>query len=196
MNSALVPSTRYRSEVTWNRAIILAGLITTSLFMFYNWHTCWSVFRAPKQLLSVGCIFAWLTAFFVVRPLWRVLLVLVGLFIILLPGPEHYAHAESSCVGALRQMHLRVEADRTQSRQEEYPAVFTIPEVTGHAKEFFQFEYVPLRSGNGHVEGYIIQATPICRDSGPPRSFSIAEDGVVYYTNEPRAATRSDTRVQ
>jgi hypothetical protein len=93
-------------------------------------------------------------------------------------------------------MHASVEADRAKYQREEYPATLAIPTVPTPARKFFKFEYIPRQSGNGHIEGYVIQATQICRDNGPPRTFSIFEDGGVYYTNEPRAATRSDSRLE
>jgi hypothetical protein len=138
----------------------------------------------------------WFAAFFLVRPVLRALLVAITLILIFLPGHEQYPHAESSCVRALREMHASIEADSAKNGRQEYPGAFTIPKVSLSARKLFKFEYVPLRLEDGRIEGYTIQATPICRDSGPPRSFSIVEDGTVHYTHEPRAATRSDAQLE
>jgi len=164
--------------------------------MVLNWHSCWPVFRDPDELLLFGFMFIWFAGFFLVRPVLRALFVAVTLILIFLPGHEQYPHAESCCVGALREMHTSIEADRAKNGNQEYPGAFTIPKVPLYAGKVFKFEYVPLRPEDGHVEGYTIQATPICRGSGPPRSFSIVEDGTVHYTHESRAATRSDPRLE
>ena len=152
--------------------------------------------RDPEELRMLGFMFVWFVAFFLVRPMIRLLLVVLTLILILLPGKEPYAMGEAYCVGALKQMRSSIEADHMKYGQQQYPVMFTIPKVPVPAAKFFRFEYVALRSGDGHIEGYTIQATPICRENGPPRSFSIVEDGTVYYTQEPRAAIRSDSRLE
>jgi hypothetical protein len=164
--------------------------------MALNWHSCWPVLRDPEELLIFGFMFIWFAAFFLIRPVLRALFVAITLIVIFLPGHEQYPHAESSCVGALREMHASIEAIRANNARQEYPGTFTFSNVPPSARKVFKFEYIPLRLEDGRVEGYTIQATPICRDSGPPRSFSIVEDGTVHYTHEPRAATRSDFRLE
>jgi hypothetical protein len=164
--------------------------------MALNWNSCWSVLRDPEELLMFGFMFIWLVAFFLVRPVVRLLLVVLTFILILSPGSEPYARGEAYCVGALKRMRSGIEADHVKYGRQEYPAMFTIPKVPVPARKYFKFEYVPLRLGDGHIDGYTIQATPICREKGPPRSFSIDEDGTVYYTHEPRAAVRSDSQLE
>lgn len=196
MDSAQATTMRFRSGVSWTKALLLSALITTVLFVALSWHSCGPMLRDPEDFLLFGLLFAWFGAFFLVRSVWRVLFVVVTLILILLPGSEPYARAEAYCVGALRQMNSSIEAAHATNGRREYPATFMIPKVPVPARKYFKFEYVPHRSGDGRVEGYTIQATPICRENGPPRSFSIAEDGAVYYTTEPRAATLSDSRLE
>ena len=56
----------------------------------------------------------------------------------------------------------------------------------------YRYEYIPRRSVSGEIVGYVIQATPARRDCDFHRSFTITDDGRVFWTLEPRAATVSD----
>jgi hypothetical protein len=65
--------------------------------------------------------------------------------------------------------------------------------LSPYAQKYYRFEYIPRRSASGEIIGYIIQATPARRDCEFHRSFTITDEGRVFWTLEPRAATLSDT---
>jgi hypothetical protein len=51
-------------------------------------------------------------------------------------------------------------------------------------------------SANGTIVSYVIKAVPVRRFCGSTRSFTIADDGRLYSTQEERAATVSDQPLQ
>jgi hypothetical protein len=108
---------------------------------------------------------------------------------------EQFAGFESTAVTALQQLQSSVEASRNETKQEEYPEILPTMKLTDRARKYYRFAYVPSRSADGKISHYVIQATPARRECEFHRSFTIAEDGKVYWTLEPRAATSSDMLV-
>ena len=108
---------------------------------------------------------------------------------------EQFAGFESTAVTALQQLQSSVETGRRENGQEEYPETLSTVKLTDRARKYYQFAYVPSRSVDGKVLHYVIQATPARRECEFHKSFTIAEDGKVYWTLEPRAATLSDMLV-
>jgi hypothetical protein len=143
--------------------------------------------------------FGWLVLFLAVRTKWRILLLVVTIPAIILHfglngTPEMNASAESGAVEALRQMQSSLHAHHDQRDQQGYPdALPTVKLSHPAAQKYYRFEYVPSRSADRKIVSYLIQATPARRDCDFPRSFTITDDGRVFWTVEPRAATPSDT---
>jgi hypothetical protein len=100
--------------------------------------------------------------------------------------------AESNAVGRLSQLQTALETYKVEHKEQGYPQ--NLPNLTSSypVEKAYRFVYVPSRSPDGTITSYLIQATPLCRPCGCPRSFTITSAGKVYYTLEERAATISD----
>jgi hypothetical protein len=106
------------------------------------------------------------------------------------------AAAESNAVATLRQLRSALESNKVDRQQPGYPQ--TLPNIE-HAYPLqnpYRFEYVPTFSSKGTIDTYVIKATPLRRSCGCTRSFTIGNDGSLYFTLEERAATASDQPVQ
>jgi hypothetical protein len=133
---------------------------------------------------------------------WRLLLLLVSIpaLVFVANGRwglvEMNAGAESAAFQALRQMQSSLSASRAELHQQEYPDTLPSMNLSPYAQKYYRFEYIPRRSANGKIVSYIIQATPARRDCDFHRSFTITDDGRVFWTLEQRAATVSDILYQ
>jgi hypothetical protein len=94
---------------------------------------------------------------------------------------------------ALHQSQSSLQAYRNGHQQQEYPEVLPIAKLPRSAQKHYRIEYVPMRSASGKILHYLIQANPAHRDCEFLRSFTITDDGRVFWTMEPRPATLSDT---
>lgn len=189
-----------RSGMSWPRAVAWSALVTALLFGLLNWRGCWLFMYGAEGLVVFVYPFAWLLVFLVLRTRWR--FVLVALTVLAAAAlsmrfgiVEQFAGFESTAVTALQQSQSSLEAYRSQNQREEYPETMPTVKLTDAARKYYRFTYVPIRSEDGKVLHYLIQATPARRECGFHRSFTIAEDGKVYWTLEPRAATPSDMLV-
>jgi hypothetical protein len=189
-----------RSGVSWPKAVGWSALVTGMLFGIFNWRGCWLFMYGVEGLVVFAYPFAWLLIFFVLRARWRY--VLVALTLLAAPAlslrlgiVEQFAGFESMAVTALQQLQSNVETDRRENGKEVYPEILPTMKLSDRARKYYRFAYVPSRSADGRVLHYMIQATPARRECEFHRSFAIAEDGKVYWTLEPRAATLSDTFV-
>jgi Tfp pilus assembly protein PilE len=189
-----------RSGVSWPSAFTWSALLTVMLFGFLNWHGCWLFMYGAEGLVVFAYPFAWLLIFLVIRTRWR--FVLAALTLLAAPAfstrfgiVEQFAGFESTAVTALQQLRSSLETYRSEHKKEEYPETLPTVNLTDRAQKYYRFAYVPSRSADEKVLHYVIQATPARRDCEFHRSFTIAEDGRVYWTLEPRAATRSDMLV-
>jgi hypothetical protein len=150
-----------------------------------------------KNLVIFAYPFAWLVVFLVLRARWRfallALTVLVSpTFLMRFGIVEQFAGFESTAVAALQQLQSTLDGSRREDAHGEYPETLPIVKLSDRARKYYRFAYVPIRSADGKVLHYVIQATPARRECEFHRSFTIAEDGKVYWTLEPRAATLSD----
>jgi hypothetical protein len=186
-----------RSRLTWGKVFAFAALRTLLIFLVLNWAVCWFFRYGAHSLAAFLYPFAWLVLFFSVRARWRISLLLVTIPALILFANgrwgtvESNAGAEAAAFKALKDMHSAVISFRTQ-HQQGYPETFPPIEPSSHSSKFYVFSYVPRRSDKGEVVGYQIEATPARRDCDFHRSFTIVEDGRIYWTLEPRAATTSD----
>jgi hypothetical protein len=64
------------------------------------------------------------------------------------------------------------------------------------AEKFYRFQYIPSRSADGKTHGYLVQATPARRDCEFHRSFTLVDDGKIFWTLEPRVAILTDSLLQ
>lgn len=187
-----------RSGLSWGKVFAFAGLGTLLLFVALNWGGCWLFRYGPHNLPLFLYPFAWLVLFLSLRARWRVplLLVTVPALILFANGRwgivESNAAAEAAAFQALKQMHSGLIALRAQHDNQGYPESLPSIENAPYAKKFYIFSYIPRRSAKGEVIGYQIVATPARRDCDFHRSFTIVDDGRIFWTLEPRAATTSD----
>ena len=193
------PNTLVRSQLGWTKVTAFAALSTAALFAVLNWHGCW-LFRYEERNLAVFFYpFAWLALFFAVRTRWRLVLLLVTMPALFVYAngrwglSEQNSGAESAAFQALHQMQSGINASRAEHQQKDYPDTLPSMDLSPHAQKYYRFEYIPKRSESGEIVGYIIQATPARRDCEFHRSFTITDEGRVFWTLEPRAATFSDT---
>ena len=187
-----------RSEMGWTKVAAWAALGTSLLFAVLNWHVCWLFRNEPQNLVVFFYPLAWLVLFFAVRTRWRLVFLLVTIPALLLVAngrwgiSEMNSGAESAAFQALHQMQSSLSASRAEHHQQEYPDALPSMNLSPYAQKYYRFEYIPRRSENGEIVGYIIQATPARRDCEFHRSFTITDEGRVFWTLEPRAATLSD----
>jgi hypothetical protein len=190
--------TLVRSELSLTKVTAWAALVTLLLFAVLNWHGCW-LFRNERWDVVIFLYpFAWLVLFFDVRTRWRLVLLLVTIPALVLVAngrwglSEMNSGAESAAFQALHQMQSSLSASRAEHHQREYPDALPSMNLSPYAQKYYRFEYIPGRSASGEIVGYIIQATPARRDCEFHRSFTITDEGRVFWTLEPRAATLSD----
>jgi hypothetical protein len=194
------PGKAIRSGVSWPKAITWSTLVTAMLFGFLNWRGCWLFMYGAEGLVVFAYPFAWLLIFLAIRTGWR--LVLLALTLLAAPAlslrfgiVEQFAGFESTAVTALQNLQSSLETYRNETKQQEYPETLPTMKLTDRARKYYRFAYVPSRSAEGKILHYVIQATPARRECEFHRSFTIAEDGKVFWTLEPRAATLSDMLV-
>ena len=93
-------------------------------------------------------------------------------------------------------MHSSLSASWAEHHQQEYPDTLPSMNLSAYAQKYYRFEYIPRRSASGEIVSYIIQATPARRDCEFHKGFTITDEGRVFWTLEPRAATLSDMRYE
>ncbi len=192
------PNTLVRSQMGWTKVTAWAALTTSLLFAILNWYGCWLYRNEPQNLAVFFYPFAWLVLIFAVRTRWRLVLLLVTIpaLVVYANGRwglvEMNSGAESAAFQALHQMQSSISASRAEHQQQNYPDTLPLMNLSLYAQKYYRFEYIPRRSASGEIVGYIIQATPARRDCEFHRSFTITDEGRVFWTLEPRAATLSD----
>jgi hypothetical protein len=191
-------NTFVRSQLGWTKVAVYATLSTLLLLAILNWRGCWLFRNEPQNLAVFFYPFAWLVLFFAVRARWRLVLLLVTIPALLVYANGRWASvemnsgAESAAFQALHQMQSSISASRAEHQQQNYPDILPSMNLSPYAQKYYRFAYIPRRSASGKIVGYIIQATPARRDCEFHRSFTITDDGRVFWTLEPRAATLSD----
>jgi hypothetical protein len=187
-----------RSDISWAKVAAWSALVTTILFATMNWHGCWLFMHEARELVVFVYPFTWLVIFFALRARWRLVLLLLTIFaapvfLFRFGMVERYAGFESAAVMALHQLQSSLQTYRSEHQQQEYPEGLPAVKLRFSAQKYYRFEYVRIRSASGRILHYLIQATPVRRDCDFHRSFTITDDGSVFWTLEPRAATLSDT---
>ena len=153
------------------------------------------------ELLHFVYVLLWFVIFFALRLRWRLLLLIVTAPLVFyslgLHGiAEVNAAPEAATVGALRGFQTSLNAYRNEHQQQGYPKSLPTMAVSPYAEKFYIFKYVPSRDSGGAIVGYFIQATPKRRDCDFSVSFMITDDGKVFYTYQPRAATTTDKTLE
>jgi hypothetical protein len=194
------PTFRLRSRLRWSRVVLWAGLFAVVLFTPIDWNGCGFFRHGAVEFLHFVYVFSWFVVFFALRLRWRLLLLIVTAPLVFyslgLNGTgEDNAAPEAATVGALRQFQSSLDAYRNEHQQQGYPELLPTIGVSPYAK-FYIFKYVPARDADRRVASYLVQATPRRRECGFYMSFTIADDGKVFYTLEPRAATTADKNLE
>ena len=163
---------------------------------YLNRDGCWLYLRGARGLTAFLFPWLWLLLLFGFKAGGKFVLValtLIGLLFWPHIDSVAFAAAESSAVATLRQMHSALESSKTKSS---YPRTLPTIDFLYPPRRTYRFEYVPSVSTNGTVHAYIIKVTPLRRSCGCTRSFTIGDDGRLFYTLEERAATVSDPLLQ
>jgi hypothetical protein len=185
-----------RSKLSWSRIVLWGSLVTVLLFVPEDRNGCGFFRYGAMEFAHFGYVFAWMVIFFALRMRWRLLLLAVTVPVVLLYFglhgiAEENAGPEAAAVAGLRQIQSSLQTYRSEHQQwfpESLPSVSLLP----LAQKFYKYEYVPSRSAGGELVGYVVRATPRRRDCDFYWSFTITDDGKVFYTYEPRAATTRD----
>lgn len=185
-----------RSKLSWTKVVSWAVLAAVLVFLPFDWNGCGFFRHGAREVLHFGYAFAWLVIFLALRTRWRLLLLVVTippvfLFFGLHGIAEENAGPEAAAVSGLRQIQTSVEAYRRE-HQQEFPESLPSTPLPAYQQKFYKYEYVPSRDTTRKLVGYVVQATPTRRDCDFYISFTIADDGKVFYTFEPRAATTAD----
>lgn len=98
------------------------------------------------------------------------------------------AAPEAAAVHALRDLTLELRQTEHGMFPEKAPTV----ELSPLARKLYRFEYIPIRSEDGEIRSYIIEAIPCRRGCDLDRSFTITSDKKIFWTREARLATPSD----
>ena len=189
-----------RSKLSWRRVVLWAALVTALLFAPIDWNGCGFFRYGAMDFVHFGCTFAWIVFFFALRMRWRLLL-LAATVAVLFPYfglhgiAEENAGPEAAAVGGLRQLQSGIEAHRRE-HQQTYPESLLAVPPPADVQKFYKYEYLPDRDTSGEIVSYVVQATPKRRDCDFYVSFTIADDGRVFYTYEARAARTSDELLQ
>ncbi len=190
--------TSSRAGKRWGAAAASSAGICALWFAYLDRDGCWLYWHGTRGLGVFTFPLLWLALLFGFRMKGRfalVALTLLGLLFWPHVDTLHAAAAESRAVGRLRELRSALESYKIEQRQPTYPR--TLPDVPGYPLEnTYRFEYFPSVSPDGTIVAYVIKATPVRRSCGCTRSFTIAEDGRLYYTLQDRAATVSDQLLQ
>jgi hypothetical protein len=195
------PSLHFRSGLRWSRVGLWAGLFAVALFTPIDWSGCGFFRHGAVELLHFGYVLQWFVVFFALRFRWRLLLLvvttpLVFYFLGLHGIAEENAAPEAATVGALRGFQSSLNAYRNEHRQQGYPESLPTMTPSPYAEKFYIFKYVPSRDSGGAIVGYVVQATPTRRDCDFSVSFTITDEGKVFYAYQPRAATTADQTLE
>jgi len=171
------------------------------LFTPLDWSGCGFFRHGAVEFLHFFYVFSWFVIFFALRLRWRLLLLVATVPLVFysfaLNGVgEENAGPEAAAVGALRQFQSSLDAYRSEHQQEGYPESLPAVTLLPYAAKFYVFKYVPARDTDGRVVSYLVQATPRRRDCYLYLSFTIVDDGKVYFTFDPRAATAADKMLE
>ncbi len=185
-----------RSKLSWSRIVLWGSLVSVLLFVPEDRNGCGFFRYGAMEFAHFGYVFAWMVIFFALRLRWRLLL-LATTGAVLFPYfglhgiAEENAGPEAAAVAGLRQYQSSLSAYHTEHQPEGYPESLPTIAVSPYEK-FYTFKYVPVRETDGRIVGYLVQATPKRRECDFYWSFTITDDGKVFYTYEPRAATKAD----
>ena len=185
-----------KSRKRWGVAAAASASVCILWFAYLNRDGCWLYVRGTDGLILFLFPWLWLVLLFgfkVRGKLALVALTLLGLLFWPHIDSVAFAAAESRTVATLRQMHLVLESSRTNNS---YPRRLPTIDSLYSLGSAYRFEYVPSVLPDGTVYAYVIKATPLRRVCGCTRSFTIADDGRLFYTLEERAATVSDPVLQ
>ena len=105
--------------------------------------------------------------------------------------PEENAGPEASAVAGLRQIQSSLQVYRSEHKRE-FPASLPSAGLLPYTQKLYKYEYVPSRDKSGEIVSYVVRATPKRRDCDFYVSFTITDDGKVFFTYQPRAATTTD----
>jgi hypothetical protein len=189
-----------RSQLTWSRVLLWATLFAVILFVPEDKSGCGFFRYGVMEFAHFAYTFAWMVIFFALRLRWRLLFLVVTVPVVLvffgLHGiPDENAGPEAAAVAGLRQIQTSFETYRSQ-RQQGFPESLPSASLSPLVQKFYKYEYVPSRSASGEIVGYVVQATPRRRDCDFYLSFTITDDGKVFCTYQPRAATTGDQVLQ
>jgi hypothetical protein len=183
----------------WGIAFATSMVICLLYLAYLDRDGCWFYWRGVKGLIALVFPFLWLTLLFGLRLRWRIVLLAATLMgVLLLPhvdGPR-FAAQESSAVATLRQWHATLESFKVSQPKKSYPQALPERPSFYDFAEAYRFDYTPSVSADGTIQGYVIAATPRRRSCGCARSFTITNEGRLYYTLEERAATTLDPLLQ
>jgi hypothetical protein len=183
----------------WLFACLGATVLCFLYFLYANRDGCWVYWARYRILLILAFPWLWLLLMFGLRVKGR--LVLLGLTVLIVLFWPHVffsrvASAEASAIGRLRQLQTSVDEYKAQHR--EYPE--TLPNIPSPSpwkpERLYDFTFVPVRSSNGTITSYAIQATPISVRCAPLRSFTATSDKRYFVTSQHRAATASDPQLE
>jgi hypothetical protein len=120
-------------------------------------------------------------------------LLVLAMFLVNVDGPRS-GIIELSAVGRLRTLNKGMTDYKAQHQS--YPE--RLPQVSSnwYTEKYYRFELAPSGATDGSIVDYLIQATPRHSPCLATRSFAIASDGRIFYTQEPRAATAKDQLLQ
>ena len=189
------PIPRTRHVKRWGVAAAASVSVCGLWFAYLNWDGCWLFLRGTRGLITFVPFCLWLLLLLGFRVMGRLVLIaltLVGLVFLPHIHGVRVAAAEVSAVGRLRELHSALESYKMENGPSSYPEGLPSVGSAYPLQRTYRFEYVPSRSPNAAIAGYLIKATPQRLHCGCKRSFTIADDGHLYYTLQERAATVSD----
>ena len=192
-----LPSSSH-SRKRWGLAAAASACICVLWLAYLNWDGCWFYWNRLRGMAGFAFLWLWLLLLFGLKMKGRFVFVAFTLLFVFFSQVEnsHVAAAESSAVATLREYRSALESYKVEQRQASYPR--TLPNIVSAypLRRAYHFEYTPSVSANGAIDAYVIKATPLRRSCGCARSFTIGDDGLLYYTLQERAATVSDQLLQ
>lgn len=176
--------------------MLWALLVAVILFVPADRTGCGFFRYGVMEFAHFGYVIAWMVIFFALRMQWRLLLLVATVpVVVVLFGlhgiPEENAGPEAAAVAGLRQIQSSLQTYRS-GHQQQIPAALPSAALSPHAQKFYKYEYVLGRDKSGGIASYVVQATPKRRDCDFYVSFTITDEGKVFYTYQPRAATTAD----
>lgn len=199
MNSNEPACRKSRAEL-WLWAGLWSSLFTGLVVKLFDSQRCFRILHGNYFIWFLGSVtWALVFIFFLLSNRMR-LVFTTALVAVYLCIPQidslPQAEAEARVLEELRTLAKALSSVRARDSALKFPA--TLPtQPSDYLSQRYRISYKTFASATDRLaEQFLIEATPLWRECGLVRSFTVSQDGIVYFTIENRPATRADAALE